>query len=113
MPKINPAYKDPNYAPFPTPLPDDSMKQEDDDEAIESQPATPVADVVDHDGKDKPSLILHGPSAPKLGSQTRRRSSATPGIQRAADAGQSFEGNTFQHAQEKIISELLDLTDDK
>ena len=112
MPKINPAYKDPNYAPFPTPLPDESVKQEDED-AIESHRASPVADAVDSDTKDKPSLILHGPSTPKEEGRTRRRSSATPGVLRAADAGESFEGNTFQHAQEKIVSELLDLQDDK
>lgn len=29
MPKVNPAYKDPNYAPFSTPLPNNEVEEED------------------------------------------------------------------------------------
>ncbi|MCJ1405326.1 hypothetical protein MMC11_008553 [Xylographa trunciseda] len=107
MTKVNPAYKDPTYQSFPTPIPGDireigPTKVED--------PEVDADGETDHDeptGKPKRLVTLHGPSAEK--EQIRRTASSTPAISGAADAGESFKDNTFQQVQEKIVTELIDL----
>ena len=74
----------------------DAEGETDPDEAVEASKPTPSA--------------LEGASA--FGSVSRG-ASHTPAVQDADGAGQSFEGNTFQQAQEKIISEMINLQDDK
>ena len=100
MTKMNPAYQDPDYIPFPTPIPEAAQPSLDGEASTE-------------EGKEKarPKMILHGPSAPR--DQTRQRASSTPAIPGATDAGESFEGNTFQQAQEKVVTEMMDLTDEE
>ena len=110
MTKMNPAYQDPDYVPFPTPIPDATTNIPVDtggtQDGLEMEDNT-------EEGKDKarPKMILHGPSAAK--DQLRPRASSTPAIPGAADAGESFEGNTFQQAQDKIVTEMMDLTNEE
>ena len=118
MPKENPAYKDKDYVSFPTPIPDEMQTRSG------TKASAPSADVgveaeVDADGETDPEqatgkprrLTLHGPSNQK--DQMRRRASSTPAVQEAADAGESFEGNTFQQAQEKIMTEMIQLKNEE
>lgn len=111
MVKHNPAYKDPNYIPFPTPVPDkdpeNDTKHEENAE-VDAEGETDPEDIVE---KPRRLMTLHGPSAEK--EESRRRASSTPAVQDAADAGESFEGNTFQQAQEKIVTELIQLKNEE
>lgn len=110
MTKHNPAYKDPNYIPFPTPVPANApeiTKQEENAE-VDADGETDLEDVVE---KPRRLVTLHGPSAEK--EESRRRASSTPAVPDAADAGESFEGNTFQQVQEKIVTELIQLKNEE
>lgn len=111
MTKHNPAYKDPNYTPVPTPVPVNTLesdsKQEENAE-VDADGETDPKDVVE---KPRRLVTLHGPSAEK--EESRRRASSTPAVLDAADAGESFEGNTFQQAQEKIVTELIQLKNEE
>jgi chromatin structure-remodeling complex subunit RSC4 len=111
MTKINPAYKDPTYTPIATPLPviesNDDTKQEENGEAD----ADGETDPEDSAAKPRRLVTLHGPSAEK--EENRRRETSTPAVLDAADAGESFEGNTFQQAQEKLVTELIQLKNEE
>jgi len=114
MQKLNPAYMDKDYAPIATPLPGEegygspplvSRRVEtdgpdDEDEVKEEAPAEQAE-------RPRRAVILHGPKDPA------QRASQTPTIQPAADAGESFVGNSFQQAQEKIVTEMMDHTNEE
>ena len=114
MEEHNPAYRLPNYQAYTTPVPPDWK------EKLEEQK---VAEEEDAEGDDDPEVVEETKPAsrrPRLvthvGSSTaanERRATSTPAVQDAEGAFQSFEGNTFQEAQEKIITELINLKDDK
>ena len=114
MEEHNPAYRLPNYQAFTTPVPSDWK------EKLEEQR---VAEEQDADGDDdpeavektkptgrRPRLVTHVGSSAVA---NERRASSTPAVQDAEGAFQSFEGNTFQEAQEKIMTELINLKDDE
>lgn len=115
MNKVNPAYKDGSgYIPMPTPIPGEKLNgtsggtnnQEDGEEDdVDADGETDLEEAVPP--KPRKSVTLHGPSAEK--EFNRRRASSTPAVQEAEDAGEDFEGNTFQQAQEKIMSEMIQL----
>lgn len=111
MRTINPSYlNDPKYEPFPTPIPDNHPPRKsipDRDAAGKNGETKEEPDRMEASKKTRRSVILHGPSAEK--EATRRRATSTPAITGAADAGESFEGNTFQQAQEKIVTEMINL----
>lgn len=115
----NPAYARGNYHPISTPVPEgwqerlrleelrdldshgdthdlDAEGETDPDEAIEASKPSPSA--------------LEGVST--FGSISRG-ASHTPAGQDVDGAGESFEGNSFQQAQEKIITEMINLQNDK
>ncbi|EED15997.1 polybromo-1, putative [Talaromyces stipitatus ATCC 10500] len=96
MPKINPAYNDPNYTPFPTPIPDQNQTTE-----------TPENDA-EEDGDNQEQNVE--------GDVDADAEDAQPSDQ-ALDQGEeeelSFEGDTIQLAQDKIISEMIHLRDDR
>lgn len=115
----NPAYETGNYHPISTPVPEgwqerlrleelqdldshadthdlDAEGETDPDEAIEITRPTRSA--------------LEGASA--FGSLSRG-ASHTPAVQDIDGAGESFQGNTFQQAQEKIITEMINLQNDQ
>ena len=117
MMKNNPAYKDGSgYVPLPTPIPGDTQngtkkeestkqEQEDADADGETDPEEALAE------RPRRTVTLHGPSAQK--EEARRRQSSTPAVQEAEDAGESFDGNSFQQAQEKIVTEMIQLKNEE
>lgn len=107
MSKHNVAYKDPSYVPFPTPLPGQA-------EGGDKEP--------DADGDTEPELVngkvqklsTFVGSNPGPGKRADgRTASSTPVVEDAEGAGESFVGDTFQLAQEKILTELIHLKDDE
>ena len=124
----NPAYKTGNYVPGPTPIPDDWQVQLEQEE--EEKPESDVAEAEpDADGEtdheDSPEASQPDPatstrrqraaaarSSPTSNSKNPRASS-TPAVQDAEGAGESFEGDSFQQAQEKIVTEMINLKNDE
>ena len=107
----NPAYQTGNYQPFSTPVPEgwrERLQLEDEQYDLDAEGETdpdevgpslkPLSAVVE----GTPSLVAHG-----------RRESSTPAVQDAEGAGESFDGNTFQQAQEKIMTEMINLKNEK
>ena len=118
----NPAYKTGNYVPAPTPVPEDwqdRLEQEDPPEAdaegemeeeVVSKEA-PKETSKEEPEKPKPSTKVAATSS--VNTSNSRRATSTPGVQDAEGAGESFEGDTFQQAQEKIMTEMINLKNDE
>ena len=109
----NPAYRTPGYQPLPTPIPDnwrERLKQGStvaDDDLVEAGTSDPG-------GTTKSTRKSGRNAAPSPASaKEERRASSTPAVADVEGAGESFEGNTFQQAQEKLILEMMKLTDDE
>ena len=110
MQENNPAYKDPNYAPFTTPVPEGwQAKQEKSDDTHEqdAEGETDPEEVVKPTEKRTRLVTRVGSSA----ATNDRRASSTPAVQDIEGAYESFEGNTFQQAQQKIVGEIMNHTD--
>lgn len=108
MTKANPAYKDPRYAAFPTPLP--TVATEDETTAVKPHP---IDRLEGDESRD------YQPAATPA-QQTRRSISA----EKSADAlkntnnhvagaqdEQGYSGKTFQQAQEHLIVEMINYKD--
>ncbi|OKL56705.1 hypothetical protein UA08_07846 [Talaromyces atroroseus] len=93
MPKINPAYNDPNYVPFPTPIPDQVQTQAPSDEDADGQDQNADAEI---DAEDEKSV-----------------QPSDQALEKDEQEELNFEGNTIQLAQDKIISELIHLRDEQ
>lgn len=61
--------------------------------------------------KPKTPAMVSGSSSAQA--STSRRATSTPGVQDVEGAGESFEGDTFQQAQDKIITEMINLKNDE
>lgn len=102
MTRWNPAYKTPGYVATPVPIPN-SLSQAD----------GPASDgEADADGEPDPdvesqSMAKRKPGRPPKTPQAPQRSSETPALAEFQYAGMSFEGLTFQQAQEKIIEDMI------
>ncbi|KAI9880143.1 MAG: hypothetical protein M1830_005172 [Pleopsidium flavum] len=107
MSKHNIAYKDSNYAAFPTPLPGESGAVDDDVDADGD------SDPEEASGRSQRLSTFVGSSSAPTKSADGRTASSTPVIQDAEGAGESFAGDTFQIAQEKIMTELIQVKDDQ
>ena len=115
MEERNPAYGTPNFEPYTTPVPENWR------EKLE-KPEKKASEDLDAEGDDDPDTVPETKTPSKrtrlvthVGSSsavTNRRASSTPAVQDAEGAFQGFEGNTFQEAQEKIMTELLNYKDD-
>ena len=116
MTQNNPAYKSRSYVPAPTPIPDgwqDRLEAEQ-----EEPPGADNGSGTDHEASMKedqdqltrPTITARSSSANVTDS---RRATSTPAVQDAQGAGESFEGDTFQQAQEKIMTELINLKNDE
>ena len=105
MSKHNIAYKDPSYAAFPTPLPGQEDVVDDDLDADGDSDS----EVIDGKVQKLNTFVgsAPGPRKPADG----RTASSTPVVEDAQGAGESFVGDTFQVAQEKILTELIHLKD--
>lgn len=111
MQRLNPAYADKSYVPFATPIPEGNfqeVKKQDEIQDVDAEGETDP-EVVE---KPKRPITIIGPSPAGI-TANGRRASSTPAMQDAEDAGQSFDGNTFQQAQEKIMTELIKLENDE
>jgi len=111
MEENNPAYNNPDYAAYTTPIPEDWL------ERLQERNDTQEKDVeVKEDPEEsKPTgrrtrLVTHVGSS---SAANDRRASSTPAVQDAEGAYESFEGNTFQQAQEKIVTEMINQKDDQ
>ncbi|KAL9126219.1 MAG: hypothetical protein Q9217_004699 [Psora testacea] len=111
MTERNPAYRNQAYQAVPTPLPEGWEKRSDRGESASKQEINgdvkaeePLSD--SRNGRRSRRHATQTPAA-ETGS---RRASSTPVIQDAEGAGESFEGNTFQQAQDKIVTEMMNLT---
>lgn len=114
----NPAYKSKDYVPAPTPVPEDwqdklekledppteAKGETDQEEDVKEAPPEPVE-------RPKPPLKIIGPAP--VNASNSRRATSTPGVQDAEGAGESFDGDTFQQAQEKIMTEMINLKNDE
>lgn len=126
MSKHNPAYKDPKYTAFPTPLPDEAAGNDGEGDEAEA-PEVTVADskakgaAVDGDGdvEMEPAVGRGGKRSTRKTSSARaapvksvngKAKSATPV---AEDNSSDFAGQTFQTAQEQIVTEMIKLKDDE
>ena len=107
----NPAYRNPNYSAFPTPLPNENGASGND---------------IDADGEDDPELLSKEVMNESLG-QSRRlqsdsrtssakpngRGSTTPMVSALNTGSDTFIGKTMQQAQEMILAELIELKDEE
>ena len=114
MEEHNPAYQLPKYQAFTTPVPPDWKEKLEAQKAAEDEDAEgeedPEAAEESNSPAKKPRLVTHvGSSSAANGG----RATSTPAVQDAEGAFESFEGNTFQEAQEKIMTELISLKDDE
>jgi hypothetical protein len=103
MRAINPAYLNSDYMAFATPLPDENV----DTPASDSKSEELAAEVIE---QKKPRLKLGAPSAPK---EVSKITSLPQSVRPSAGTRQSFNGKSFQQAQEQLIAEMMDLEDEK
>ena len=114
MVERNPAYRDPKYQAVATPIPEGWKPKPIKKEV--SHPA-PVNEVIK--SEETASETRSGRRLGKIASQTptaeeeNQRASSTPVAQDAEGAGESFDGNSFQQAQDKIVTEMMGLADEK
>jgi len=96
MTKHNPAYKlIAGYSTLPTPIPADLNGASDGKGEADTSAA-------------QPSAMKKKPSRPSKPVETpARRSSATPALPDSQYASVSYQGLTFQQAQEKIVEDLI------
>lgn len=122
MVKINPAYQNPGYSAYPTPLPSDpkssskSVAKPTPKPAPKvtlkvSAPPPPPPPIVDDDAEGEPdeeeveTPIKRGRGRPPKDPRALQAKSATPSESRYSGVG--FEALSFQQAQEKILEELI------
>ncbi|KAL8774804.1 MAG: hypothetical protein Q9209_000743 [Squamulea sp. 1 TL-2023] len=107
MVENNPAYQSKDYKPFPTPVPENwqppTLKEEKADE-------TEVETKTEADHSTRGVSTRRASSAATGLSNTG--ASSTPAANVTDELGEPFTGNTFQAAQEKIVAEMLELTND-
>ena len=105
MERENPAYKTANYTPTPTAVPEKGH-------TLKIEPTARPATATEETSEARSSRRSgRNPTSPPA--KEHRRASSTPAVKEAEGAGESFEGDNFQQAQEKIITEMMNLTDDE
>ena len=109
----NPAYRTPGYQPVPTPIPTGGQEPSSQDPSRISQDDTPVKTEDNADNSKSTRKSGRTVSTPSISAKDDRRASSTPAVADAEGAGEGFEGNSFQQAQDKIITEMMNLTDDE
>lgn len=103
MTKNNPAYKTPGYVAVPTPVPAELLAENSDSEAD-------AEGEMEEEAIEATPQIKRGPGRPPKNPQPQR-SSATPATSENYD-DVSFDGLTFQQAQEKIVSDMIRYKED-
>lgn len=110
MSQNNPAYETGTYAPFSTPVPVDwreRLQAEGESHDLDAEGETDPEEV------DDAIRSFNVVEATPATAPNERRESSTPAVQDAEGAGEGFEGNTFQQAQEKILTEMVNLRNDE
>ena len=110
MTQNNPAYDDPSYTPFATPVPDGweaRLQNGEDVHDIDAEGETDPEEAAE--STERPATVVRKPAT----NVETRRASSTPAVQDAEGAGEGFEGNTFQQAQEKIMTEMINLKNEE
>lgn len=111
MTKNNPAYETGDYAPFSTPVPPgwrERLQLEAESHDLDADGETDPDEPVDPTGLSPTATGAYHNTVPN-----NRRETSTPVVQDAEGAGESFEGNSFQQAQEKILTEMINLKNDE
>lgn len=127
MLKHNPAYNDPKYVAYPTPIPvdiprseladaaagDDTHAEGESDQELAATDATASATPMSETPgpRRKPGRPFKNPPAPEL--ETQRQASSISGADHSIKLGGSFDGLTFQEAQEKILEEMVNYKEDE
>lgn len=126
----NPAYKTGNYVPGPTPIPEGwQARLEEEEGAAAAGVDVDAEGETDHEETPQQTKSVTPPPSPPPAPARKQRSTAarstsvntskdprastTPAVQDAEGAGESFDGDTFQQAQEKIITEMINLKNDE
>lgn len=113
----NPAYKDPEYASFPTPIPPHLERSN----GVNGHAATTIklkaaaASPAPERGSSRRSV-----TTPRLSEAPDRKSSVAPsttngdgdGDVDVGDGGSDFTGKTFQQAQVKLLTDLINYTEE-
>ena len=112
MEENNPAYDDPEYSAYTTPVPTDWFEKLADPKAKREKDVVIKEDSEEetHATSRRTRLVTHVGSS---SAANDRRASSTPAIQDTEGAYESFEGNTFQQAQEKIVTEMINYKDEQ
>lgn len=113
MTKNNPAYETGLYTPYSTPVPvgwQTRLQTESDAHDIDADGETDPDEAVD---TTRPTSVINTTILTTTKPADYREASLTPVIQDAEGAGESFEGNNFQQAQDKILTEMINLKNDK
>ena len=121
MQKHNPAYKDPTYAAFPTPLPSDASSGVIRPSSRQGVGSKPTETAIDAEGDTNMDVrdTRGGGRAARRSSIAKaapskvialRAKSATPANDSASP---DFGGKTFQAAQEQIVAEMIKLKDEE
>lgn len=103
MVKSNPAYKDPNYVAFATPLPEKAVEDM-------SLATTPAATIKVESRERRMSKAATSPPRPSRRSASGVAADVTDADEASMTAG--YEGKTFQQAQEQLIAEMINYEDD-
>jgi hypothetical protein len=119
MTKNNPAYKKPGYVAFPTPIPAEDLAEEEEEEEDAAGSDEDAEGDVDMETPDPapPSKRQRGRPPRNLSSNSAvngQRKSATPSSMTDAQySGVSFQGLTFQQAQEKLVADMIEHKEDE
>ncbi|KKY26488.1 putative bromodomain containing protein [Phaeomoniella chlamydospora] len=117
MPKHNPRYADRNYKAVPTPIPAHLLKDEptDEDTSSEKKVAPLKIKLTNKRGASESSpAVKTAPPPPKPAPKaTPKPAPKAPSKPAPSRKPESFEGKTFQQAQEMIMEEMIDLRDDE
>lgn len=120
MPKVNPAYKDPNYLPFSTPLPNDEDVEFEEEAEGGEEDEEEEAEEVDDDQEETP--VKPAEAEPETGTReertrySKRTSTRTPTRDQAAEAKEDPEASVagrFRAALEAILNEAIRMLDEK
>jgi hypothetical protein len=107
MPKLNPAYKDPNYVPFSTPVPEDAEEcAESINDRLSSQPESDERKQLEESSVRQTPKSMPTPGASNI-------TVSEPDIDPVESANGSFEGDSFESVQERIISEMIRLKNEE
>ena len=115
MTKHNPAYETGGYTPYSTPVAvgwQNRLQTESEAHDIDADGETDPDEAINTTYTASVINATHATTTTTKAADYRE-ASLTPVIQDAEGAGESFEGNNFQQAQDKLLTEMINLKNDK